>query len=62
MAGKRETLQPLPGDSRSVRRDARGRFTTDQSQAGRSLDQDRRIAAEHEAPKGQGDHGDRTAS
>jgi hypothetical protein len=56
---KRELVQPHRGDTRYARRDERGRFTRDQSDVGRSLTQDRRIAAEHTAPKGQGDRGDR---
>ena len=44
---------------RFIRRDARGRFTPDQVTVGRSLSQDRRIQAQHDTPKGQGDRGDR---
>ena len=36
---------------RYIRRDARGRFTTDQVSIGRSLSQDRRVQAQHEAPR-----------
>jgi hypothetical protein len=44
---------------RYIRRDARGRFTSQQVEVGRSLSQDRRIDAQHETRKGQGDRGDR---
>ena len=47
---------------RYIRRDARGRFTTDQVSIGRSLAQDRRVQAQHEARKGQGDRGDRRSA
>jgi hypothetical protein len=47
---------------RYIRRDNRGRFTADQVTVGRSLTQDRRTAAQHEARKGQGDRGDRRTS
>lgn len=46
-------------DKRYARRDARGRFTSDQVEVGRSLAADRRTKAKTEAPKGQGDRGDR---
>ena len=46
-------------DKRYVRRDARGRFTTDQVDEGRSLAGDRRQHATSSAQKGQGDRGDR---
>ena len=57
----RERIDPTPGrpgDSRYVRRDERGEFTDDQTKAGRSDAQDKRIDAEHPAPKGQKDRGD----
>jgi hypothetical protein len=44
---------------RYVRRDARGRFTSDQVEVGRSLSRDRQVKAEHTTRKGQGDRGDR---
>jgi hypothetical protein len=47
---------------RFIRRDARGRFTSDQVTVGRSLSRDRRTHAQHEARKGQGDRGDRRSS
>jgi hypothetical protein len=46
-------------DKRFVRRDERGRFTSDQSGVGSSLSADRRQEAKHPAPPGQGDRGDR---
>ena len=55
---KRELVEPNPGDKRYVRRDDKGRFgqTDDVS---RSLAQDVRRDAKHQAPKGEGDRGDR---
>jgi hypothetical protein len=53
-----DTTPGRPGGSRYVRRDARGRFTSDQTSVGRSVAQDRRIEAKHKAPKGQKDRGD----
>jgi hypothetical protein len=47
------------GTQRYIRRDANGRFTSDQVSVGRSLAADRRTAAKKVAPKGQGDRGDR---
>jgi hypothetical protein len=56
----RERLEP--GTSkRYVRRDERGRFTSDQTSVGRSLAADRRKAA-RTVPKGQGDRGDQRRS
>jgi hypothetical protein len=55
--GKRELLE-TSGGSRYVRRDAHGRFTSDQVDVGRSVAQDRRKQAKHSAPKGQKDRGD----
>jgi hypothetical protein len=59
--GKRERIdtQPgRPGGARYIRRDASGRFTSDQVDVGRSLAADRRQKAKHSAPKGQKDRGD----
>jgi hypothetical protein len=47
---------------RYIRRDARGRFTSDQVSIGRSLAADRRVQAQHQSRKGQGDRGDRRSS
>jgi hypothetical protein len=55
---KRELIEPTPGDKRYARRDEEGRFT-EMVDAGKSLSQDRKREARHEAPKGQGDRGDR---
>ena len=55
---KRELIEPNPGDKRYARRDEEGRFT-EMVDVGRSLSQDRRREAKTEAPKGQGDRGDR---
>ena len=43
---------------RYIRRDAQGRFTTDQVEVGKSLAADRRTKSQTVAPKGQGDRGD----
>jgi hypothetical protein len=56
-SGERELIAPN-GDKRLVRRDARGRFT-ESDDLGRSLAQDVRKHAKDEAPRGQGDRGDR---
>ena len=56
--GKREQLN-LPNETRYIRRDDEGHFTEDQVDKGESLARDRQRRAEHEAPKGQGDRGDR---
>ena len=58
MTSKRETIEPNPGDKRYVRRDANGQFS-ESDDVGRSLSQDRKREAENEAPRGQGDKGDR---
>jgi len=44
--------------SQFIRRDARGRFTSDQVEVGRSLAADRRTKSNTVVPKGQGDRGD----
>jgi hypothetical protein len=54
---KRELIDQT-NNQRYARRDARGRFTTDQVEVGRSLTADRRTKAKTVAPKGQGDRGD----
>jgi hypothetical protein len=59
--GKRERIDTTPGKeggARYLRRDAQGRFTTDQVDVGRSLAADRRQQAKNKAPKGQKDRGD----
>jgi hypothetical protein len=62
VAAKRETIKPNPGDKRYIRRDERGRFTSEQDDVGRSLSQDRRRDAKREVSKGQGDRGDQKTS
>ena len=61
MATKRETIAPH-GEKRYIRRDARGRFTSDQVSVGRSLSQDRKRAASTVVESGMGDRGDRRKS
>ena len=58
MARDRELIEPNEGDKRYVRRDEEGRFTEEQDDVGRSLSQDRKRDATHEAKHGQGDRGD----
>ena len=55
---KRELIAPH-GDKRYVRRDDKGRFTSEQDNVGRSLAQDRRTHAKTVSKPGQGDRGDR---
>ncbi|MCS6622608.1 hypothetical protein N0B44_06780 [Roseibacterium beibuensis] len=55
---KRELIEPTPGDKRYARRDDEGQFT-EMVDVGKSLAQDQRRDANTEAPKGQGDRGDR---
>jgi len=60
-AGKRERIDTTPGrtgGSRYLRRDGAGRFSNDQTSAGRSVAADKRIAAKNKAPKGMKDRGD----
>ena len=59
--GKRERIDTTPsraGDSRYVRRDAAGHFTSDQVSVGKSLSADRRTKARTKATKGNKDRGD----
>ena len=59
--GKRERIDTTPGSaggSRYIRRDERGRFSSDHVDVGRSLAADRRVKAKHTAPKGMKDRGD----
>ncbi len=58
MAAKREEIEPNSGDKRYIRRDEKGRFTTDQVDEGRSLSQDRKRKAKSTTTPGQGDKGD----
>lgn len=57
MAGKRELIEPHPGDKRYVRRDDKGRFK-DVVDVSRSLSQDVRRQANTKAKPGHGDKGD----
>jgi hypothetical protein len=61
MAGKRELIEPQPGDKRYARRDERGRFTS-MVDVGQSSATDQRRKARNEAKPGQGDRGDRKAA
>ena len=57
-SGKRELVDT--GRSKQyVRRDARGRFTSDQTEVGRSSAADQRQHSQTQAKRGQGDRGDR---
>ncbi len=56
---KRETITPNPGDKRFVRRDAKGQFTSDQVEVGRSLGRDNDQRAKGDNKGGQGDRGDK---
>lgn len=58
MAGDRELID-TGTSKRYIRRDDRGRFTTDQVDIGRSLAADQRRQAKATAKPGQGDRGDR---
>lgn len=59
--GKRELIEPNPGDKRFVRRNDQGEFT-EQDDVGRSLRQDVKQKARNESEPGQGDRGDRGSS
>lgn len=56
-SAKRELID-TGTDKRYVRRDEKGQFK-ESDDVGRSLTQDTKRHAEHKAPKGQGDRGDR---
>jgi len=58
MASKRERVDTR-SDKRYVRRDAKGRFTADQVDVGRSSAADQRRDTNTPAKRGQGDKGDR---
>ena len=55
--GKREEID-LPNETRYVRRDDEGHFTSDQVNKGESLSRDRERDASHGHAPGQGDRGD----
>lgn len=56
--GKRELMEPTPGDKRYVRRNAKGQFS-EVTDVGRSLAQDQKRKAETVSKPGYGDKGDR---
>jgi hypothetical protein len=58
MTGKRELIEPHPGDKRYVRRDASGQFT-ESDDVGKSLARDVRTKAKTKVKPGYGDRGDR---
>jgi hypothetical protein len=58
MAGKRELIEPHPGDKRYVRRNESGEFK-ESDDVGKSLATDVRRKAKTVAKPGQGDRGDR---
>ena len=58
MAGKRELIEPHPGDKRYVRRNEKGQFT-ESDDVSRSLSKDVRQRAKTEVKSGYGDKGDR---
>lgn len=62
MARSREIIEPTKGDKRYIRRDTKGRFTTDQVDVGRSLSADRKRNAKRSTRSGHGDKGDRKRS
>jgi hypothetical protein len=62
MAERKRELIDTGRDRRYVRRDARGRFTSDQVNAGRSSRADQRRHSDTPATRGQGDRGDRPTS
>jgi hypothetical protein len=55
---KRELIAPK-GDKRYIRRDEKGRFTTDQVDVSRSLAADNNQKAQKRSKPGHGDQGDR---
>jgi hypothetical protein len=62
LAMPRETIKPKSGDTRYVRRSAKGKFTSKQVSKGRSLAADRRSKAKSIVKKGEGDRGDQRRS
>lgn len=57
-SSKRELIEPHEGDKRYIRRDDEGRIK-ESTDVSRSLSQDVRKDAKHEAEPGHGDRGDR---
>jgi hypothetical protein len=58
MSGKRELIEPNPGDKRYVRRDDKGQFG-EVDDVGRASAQDQKRQAKNDAKPGYGDRGDR---
>jgi hypothetical protein len=58
VSGKRELIEPNPGDKRYARRDEKGRFS-ESTDVGRSLARDVKQKAKTVTKKGEGDKGDR---
>jgi hypothetical protein len=58
MSGKRELIEPNPGDKRYARRDEKGRIS-ESTDVGRSLAQDVKQKAKNVTKTGEGDKGDR---
>jgi hypothetical protein len=59
MPARKRELIDTGTDKRYIRRDERGRFTSEQVDTGRSLARDRRQHSDTPAPRGEGDRGDR---
>jgi hypothetical protein len=59
MPARKRELIDTGRDKPYIRRDERGRFTSDQVDAGRSLARDRRQHSDTPAKRGEGDRGDR---
>ena len=59
MSGKREVIEPNPGDKRYARRDDDGRFTGDQVDVGKSAAADQQQHTDTVPKAGRGDQGDR---
>ena len=62
MPERKRELIDTGRDKRYVRRDERGRFTSDQVNVGRSASADRRQHSDTPSRRGQGDRGDRQRS
>ena len=58
MTGKRELIEPTPGDKRYARRDDEGRFS-EMEDVGRASAQDQKREAKSDSKPGYGDRGDR---
>jgi hypothetical protein len=59
MLGKRETIDPKPGDKRQVRRIVNGRFTSPQPTAAKTSTADQPSQTQARTWKGPGDGSDR---